>query len=113
MQNFSIDATAKTRDLSFGRSEKSAFRNFSVVTLQAATLKIPKRVFFRNRGKILRRGFGSRVRSRSNIIIFHSHHSIRNDLIESPAGSEFEKTAPVEFAAVRKQITFFRQFQNF
>ena len=57
-----LDATAKTHDLSFGRSEKSAFCNFSVVTLQVATLEIAECVFFRNRDKILRRSFGSRVR---------------------------------------------------
>ena len=60
MSNLS-SADDKTRDLSFGCSEKSAFRNFSVIALQAAALRIPERVFFRNRGKILRRGFASRV----------------------------------------------------
>ena len=61
-----FDAAAKTRGLSFGRSEKSASRNFSVVTLQVATLKIAERVFFRNRDKILRRSFGSRVNFRKS-----------------------------------------------
>jgi len=47
----------------FGRSEKSAFGKFPVVALQAATLKFAKRIFFRNRGKILRRSFVGRVYS--------------------------------------------------
>ena len=65
-----FDATAETRDLSFGCSEISAFRNFPVTALQAAALEIAKRVFFRNRGKILRRGFGSRALQKRAPVLF-------------------------------------------
>ena len=51
------DATAKSHDHSFEVLQKSKIGNFSVVTLRAATLKIPDLVFFCNPSKISDRDF--------------------------------------------------------
>ena len=51
------DETAKSHDHSFEVLQKSKIGNFSVVTLRAATLKIPDLVFFCNPSKISDRDF--------------------------------------------------------
>ena len=57
------DAPAKSHDHSFEVLQKSKIGNFSVVTLQAATLKIPDLVFFAIHPKFLIGTFGSLVQS--------------------------------------------------
>ena len=57
----SIDAPAKSHDHSFEVLQKSKIGNFSVVTLQVDTLKIPDLVFFAIHPKFLIGTFGSRV----------------------------------------------------
>ena len=63
------DAIAKSHDHSFEVLQKSQIGNFSVVTLQVATLKIPDLVFFAIHPKFLIGTFGSRVYSLSELYL--------------------------------------------
>ena len=56
-----VHAPAKSHDHSFEVLQKYKIGNFSVVTLRAATLKIPDLVFFAIHPKFLIGTFGSRV----------------------------------------------------
>ena len=67
----SIDATAKSHDHSFEVLQKSKIGNFSVVTLRAATLKIPDLVFFAIHPKFLIGTFGSLVSIVSQLVFYH------------------------------------------
>ena len=74
--NPSCDTTAKSHDHSFEVLQKSKIGNFSVVTLRAATLKIPDLVFFAIHPKLLIGTFGSRVHRKfrsANMVEFHNN----------------------------------------
>ena len=60
------DAIVKSHDHSFEVLQKSQIGNFSVVTLQVATLKIPDLVFFAIHPKFLIGTFGIRVQYRKS-----------------------------------------------